>query len=85
MFEDGEQLPSPSRLEEIMRDPDCINAIAYSVVSEPDSKPHTVRVNVTITEMTLRQIDSNCAPCWRTKHIYYLDITRVGGFHMQGT
>jgi len=58
MLEDGEQLPLPSRLEDIMSDPDYANAIAYLVVSVPDAKPRTVRVNVTIPEMTLKQIDA---------------------------
>jgi len=58
MLEDGEQLPNASRLEEIMNDPDYANAIAYLVVSVPDAKPRTVRVNVTVPEMTLKQIDA---------------------------
>ena len=58
MFEDGEQLPAPSRLEDIMSDPDYANAIAYLVVSLPDSRPRTVRVNVTLPEITLKQIDA---------------------------
>jgi predicted RNase H-like HicB family nuclease len=58
MLEDGEQLPNAFRLEEIMNDPDYANAIAYLVVSVPDAKPRTVRVNVTVPEMTLKQIDA---------------------------
>ncbi|MCD6151907.1 MAG: type II toxin-antitoxin system HicB family antitoxin [Deltaproteobacteria bacterium] len=58
MLEDGETLPVPSRLEDIMSDPDYANAIAYLVVSVPDAKPRTVRVNVTVPEMTLKQIDA---------------------------
>ena len=58
MLEDGDQLPVPSRLEEIMSDPDYARAIAYLVVSVPDAKPRTVRVNVTVPEMTLKQIDA---------------------------
>jgi len=58
MLEDSEQLPNPSRLEEIMSDSDYANAIAYLVVSVPDAKPRTVRVNVTVPEMTLKQIDA---------------------------
>ena len=58
MVEDGEQLPVPSRLEDIMSDADYANAIAYLVVSVPDAKPRTVRVNVTVPEMTLKQIDA---------------------------
>jgi predicted RNase H-like HicB family nuclease len=58
MLEDCEQLPVPSRLEEIMNDPDYANAIAYLVASVPDAKPRTVRVNVTVPEITLKQIDA---------------------------
>jgi len=58
MLEDGEQLPAPSRLEDIMSDPDYANTIAYLVVSVPDARPRTVRVNVTVPEMTLKQIDA---------------------------
>jgi predicted RNase H-like HicB family nuclease len=58
MLEDGEPLPVPSRLEDIMSDADYANAIAYLVVSVPDAKPRTVRVNVTVPEMTLKQIDA---------------------------
>ncbi|MBW2303810.1 MAG: type II toxin-antitoxin system HicB family antitoxin, partial [Deltaproteobacteria bacterium] len=56
--EDGDQLPVPSRLEDIMSDPDYADAIAYLVVSVPDAKPRMVRVNVTVPEMTLKQIDA---------------------------
>ena len=58
MLEDSEQLPVPSRLEDIMSDPDYANTIAYLVVSVPDAKLRTVRVNVTVPEMTLKQIDA---------------------------
>ena len=58
IFQDGGQLPVPSRLEDIMSDPDYANAIAYLVVSVPDARPRTVRVNVTLPEMTLKQIDA---------------------------
>ena len=58
MIEDGEQLPSPSKLEEIMADPDFADAAAYLVVDVPDAKSRTVRVNITVPEMTLKQIDA---------------------------
>jgi predicted RNase H-like HicB family nuclease len=58
MLEDGDQLPAPSSLEGIMSDPDYANAIAFLVVSVPDVKPRTVRVNVTLPEITLKQIDA---------------------------
>lgn len=58
MIEDGEHLPTPSKLEEIMADPDFADAAAYLVVNVPDAKPRTVRVNITVPEITLKQIDA---------------------------
>jgi len=56
MLEDGEQLPEPSKLEEIIED--YADAAAYLVVDVPDAKPRAVRVNITVPEMTLKQIDA---------------------------
>lgn len=58
ILEDGEQMPTPSKLEDIMADPDYSDATAYLVVSVPEAKPRTVRVNITMPEMTLKQIDA---------------------------
>ena len=58
MIEDSEQLPAPSKLEDIMADLDYADAAAYLVVSVPDTKPRTVRGNITVPEMTLKQIDA---------------------------
>ena len=58
MIEDGDEMPAPSKLEDIMADTDCADAVAYLVVSIPDTKPRTVRVNITVPEMTLKQIDA---------------------------
>jgi predicted RNase H-like HicB family nuclease len=57
MLEDGEPLPAPSKLEDIMADPDYADGVAYLVVSVPEAAPRTVRVNITLPEMTLKQID----------------------------
>ena len=58
MLEDGDRLPEPSKLEEIMADSDFADAAAFLVVGVPDSRPRTVRVNITLPEMTLKQIDA---------------------------
>ena len=58
IIEDGDQLPTPSKLEDIMADTDYGDAVAYLVVAVPDAKPRTVRVNITVPEMTLKQIDA---------------------------
>lgn len=37
-------------------DSDFSDAVAYLVVGVPDAKPRTIRVNITLPEMTLKQI-----------------------------
>ncbi len=56
LLEDGEALPEPQSLEAIMADPTNLEAVAF-LVDLPDSPARTVRVNVTLPEPTLRQID----------------------------
>jgi predicted RNase H-like HicB family nuclease len=58
MLENGETIPSPSRLEVLIADPDYSDAVAFVVISAPDSKPRAVRINVTVPEDTLQQIDT---------------------------
>ena len=58
MIEDGESIPPPSRLEDIMADPLYSDAVAFLVVTIHYPKPRTVRVNVTIPEDMLHQIDA---------------------------
>jgi hypothetical protein len=58
MLEDGEEVPAPSRLEDVMADPENSDAVAFLVVSAPESKPKAVRVNVTIPEDMLEKIDA---------------------------
>lgn len=58
MLEDGEKIPEPSGLEDVMADPENADAIAFLVVTTPDLKPKSVRVNITVPENTLHQIDA---------------------------
>jgi len=58
MIEDCDQLPFPSKLEDIMADARYADAVAYLVISIPDTKLCSVRVNITVPEMTLKQIDA---------------------------
>lgn len=58
MVEDDEPLPIPSKLEDIMADTDYVGAMAYLVVAVPDAKPRTIRININVSEMTLKQIDA---------------------------
>jgi predicted RNase H-like HicB family nuclease len=58
MLEDGDEVPTPSSLEDVMADPEYSDAVAFLVVSAPESKPKAVRVNVTIPEDMLVKIDA---------------------------
>lgn len=58
MLEDGEKIPAPSKLEDIMADPDYSDAAAILVVTVSDQKPRSVRVNITVPEDMLHQIDA---------------------------
>ena len=57
MLEDGENIPAPSKLEDIMDDSDYSDAAAILIVSISDAKPRSVRVNITVPEDLLRKID----------------------------
>ena len=56
LTEDGEALPEPSTLEEVMSDPDNRSGVAI-LVSVKTEQPKAVRVNVTLPEDVLEQID----------------------------
>jgi predicted RNase H-like HicB family nuclease len=58
MMEDGENIPTPSKLEDIMEDPDYTDAAAILIVSVSEAKPRSIRVNITIPEDMLRKIDT---------------------------
>jgi predicted RNase H-like HicB family nuclease len=58
MMEDGENIPTPSKLEDIMDDPDYADAAAILIVSVSEAKPRSIRVNITVPEDMLRKIDT---------------------------
>jgi predicted RNase H-like HicB family nuclease len=58
MLEDGENIPAPSNLEDIIADPDYSDAVAILVVTVSEEKPRFVRVNITVPEDMLRKIDA---------------------------
>ena len=58
MMEDGENIPAPSELEDVLDDPDYSDAAAILVVSVSKTKPRSVRVNITVPEDMLRKIDT---------------------------
>ena len=61
MLEDGEALPEPSPLDVIVKLKDYKDAFEVMVVKAPDTPGATVRVNITLPEQTLAQIDRKAA------------------------
>ncbi len=57
MIEDGDPIPAPSSLDEIMADSHNTGAVAF-LVAVPESTPKIVRVNITVPEPDLRAIDT---------------------------
>lgn len=56
LIEDGEAIPEPTSLEDVMNDPDHRDAVAILVALRTDTRK-TVRVNITLPEDTLAEID----------------------------
>ncbi len=56
MMEDGDPIPEPSSLDEVMLDANNRDGVAILVAV--DIKAKAVRVNVTLPEDTLREIDA---------------------------
>jgi predicted RNase H-like HicB family nuclease len=56
MLADGEVVPEPSSLEDVMANPENRDGVAILVSSKTDSR-RAVRVNVTFAEDILEQID----------------------------
>jgi predicted RNase H-like HicB family nuclease len=56
--DDGEPLPSPRNLEDIVEDPENIDAMAFLVISVPDAQGKAKRINITMPAETLRRVDA---------------------------
>jgi predicted RNase H-like HicB family nuclease len=56
MSEDGEVIPEPSTLDEVMSDPNNRTGVAI-LVSVKAEQPKAVRVNITLPEDVLERID----------------------------
>jgi predicted RNase H-like HicB family nuclease len=61
LLEDGDALPEPSTLDAIVKSKDYADAVAVMVVKSPETPGATVRVNITLPEKTLAQIDRKAA------------------------
>ena len=58
MMELGDTIPESSSLEKIVSSPENRNVIAFFIVTIQENKSKKVRVNITVPEKELQQIDS---------------------------
>jgi predicted RNase H-like HicB family nuclease len=56
LAEDGEAIPEPSSLDQVMADPDNRDGVAVLVAVKIDASK-VLRVNITLSEALLRQVD----------------------------
>jgi len=57
LAEDGQPIPAPSSLEDIMSDPENRSAVA-ALIPAPVQTVRTVRVNITLPEDVLSEVDT---------------------------
>src|SRR5258708_25789878 len=78
MMEDGEKIPKPSKIDDLVRDPDRQNAVAFLVT--PDfNKAKTVRVNVTARENQIELIDRLAGHADMTRSPYMVQSSTAAG------
>jgi predicted RNase H-like HicB family nuclease len=58
MLQEGEEVPPPSKLEDILAQEEYSDAVAILVIGISDVNPRSVRVNITVPEDMLHQIDA---------------------------
>ena len=61
MREDGEDVPAPSSLDEIIQHEDFKDAVAVMVINAADDAAVSVRVNITVPDRMLKRIDNYAA------------------------
>jgi predicted RNase H-like HicB family nuclease len=69
MIEDGEKIPKPSQIDDLVSDPDRQNAVAFLVTAD-FQKSKTVRVNVTARENQIAMIDRLARQAGMTRSAY---------------
>jgi predicted RNase H-like HicB family nuclease len=56
MLDDGAEIPEPSSLDTVMADPENAGAVPF-LVNAPVGRSRVVRVNITLPEQLLQEID----------------------------
>jgi predicted RNase H-like HicB family nuclease len=77
MMQDGEKIPKPSRIDDLVNDPDRKNAVAFLVTAD-FKKAKTVRVNVTARENQIALIDRLARQAGMTRSAYMVRSAMSG-------
>ncbi len=80
MIEDGEKIPKPSKMDDLVGDPDRQNAVAFLVTAD-FNKAKTVRVNVTARENQIELIDRLARQAGMTRSAYMVQSATSGLAH----
>lgn len=82
MLEDGEEIPEPSSLDDIMADPDNEHAVPFLVQVPGERKK---RINITVSENVLTDIDRYARRQSMTRSAFLIDAAiRVMGERQSG-
>ncbi|HEY2737595.1 MAG TPA: type II toxin-antitoxin system HicB family antitoxin [Thermoanaerobaculia bacterium] len=74
MIADGDPIPSPSGLEEIMADPENRQTIAL-LVTVPAQPTETVHLDLALPETTLREVDARASSRGLTRSAFLAEVT----------
>jgi predicted RNase H-like HicB family nuclease len=85
MLEDGEKIPKPSKIDDLVGDPARQDAVAF-LVSADFPKSKTVRVNITARESQIELIDRRARQAGMTRSAYIVQsATAEAAFSQRGT
>jgi predicted RNase H-like HicB family nuclease len=77
MMKDGEPIPAPSSLDALMADPDNAGAIAIAVTPNMQGRAKAVRINITINEDLLTEIDTHAGQLGKSRSEFLADAARM--------
>ena len=77
MMEDGEKIPKPSKLDDLVGDPDRRDAVVFLVTTEL-GRAKTVRVNITARENQIELIDRLAGRAGMTRSAYMVQSATSG-------
>lgn len=70
MLEDGEAIPEPSLLDDIVNDSEYSDALTFVVVPVREFESKSVRINITVQENVLHKIDAFAKSCGMSRSAF---------------